>query len=183
MDIPTETPKRISPMKGKHHDPNRLPGYKKKAEKLARAAKSKILVENLAAGVVKDALAGTIGKNDKFLASLGGMTLEDRQAILRISGNSVEAFNAQLKAQLGLAAAKLSARMAGDDFVQSLRPGEVAFAMTTAVQANQKIGAQTLTQGNITQVNVFASPDGRTKSQIIRALQGLPEEIEVKANP
>lgn len=173
-DIPPEKPKRVNWMKGKRHAPDKKP--------YSRTKSQRVKVEELAQAIAKDTLKGTIGKNDSFISSLGKLTQADRDALYRISGSTVDAFNAMLKGQLALAATKLTARMAGDEFVESLKPGEVAFAMTTAVQAQQKIGATQLTQGNITQVNVFAGPQGKTKEQIIRALQGLPDAIEVKAN-
>lgn len=179
-DIPV--PKvRVSPMKGRHHDPSKLPWHKATEAK----KKKKILVETLVSNLTKDALAGTCGNNDSFLASLGGTTAADRDTIYRLTGTSLEAFNSILKAQLGLAAQRLTARMASPEYCADLKPGELAFAANIATQLHAKVGAVALTQGNITQVNVFQAPDGtgRTKSQIIRALQGLPEEIPVQVIP
>lgn len=156
-------------LKGKKH-PNPMKNAETKKKK-------KIHVEELAAAISKDAITGNIGKADSYLENLGVVSQADRQALYRISHAGVDAFNMMLKGQLGLAAAKLSARMAGDKFVASLKPGEVAFAMTTATQAQQKIGATQLTHGNINQVNVFVGPQGRTKEEIIAELSGKPINV------
>lgn len=155
-----------------------------KTSPFSKSRMATLKVEQLAQAIAKDTVLGSVPERSPFLENLGIVNQKDKETLYRIAAATVDNFNAMLKAQLGLAASKLTAKMASDEYVESLKPGEVAFATNIALQSHAKIGATGLTSGHINQVNVFLGPGGRTREQVMRALQGLPEEpSEVKVTP
>lgn len=106
-------------------------------------------------------------------ARLGIISKNDRRAVQRIVGGSVDAFNARLSEKLCTLADKIANRMEehldGDRF----KPGELSFALATVEDKRRQLdGRNALASGSVNvQINNYGAT--RSREEVLASIEGI----------
>jgi len=110
---------------------------------------------------------------------LGPVTEEDRRVLQRITGETVEVFNARVTSKLQSLADSLIDSIQQDVDHGNFKPGEKSFALSVALDKGNAIsGRSSLQNASINQtINFFGSP---SKESLLDALEGKspPKQVE-----
>lgn len=107
----------------------------------------------------------------------GEITPDERKAIRKVAGMSVEAFNARMSQRLQELADKCADRIEQDLDSGAHKPGEMAFLYSVIEDKRARLDGRNAVQNAQINVQVNNFGDARTKQEMIDALLGKEDVI------